>query len=335
MRKKLLFAAAVTAVMMMAASSCMAAGEAQQTEAGEAQQTEAGGLQIEAGGLVFEIPAQYRDLVTVQTEDLPPDEIIRVSETASIEAAKEMGEAEEGAGWLFSISHMSDLELGELRCGEMAGREVFAEGDDGVTYLFCHPTDVRRIRSSDEEWNEALDQYFALDSWAATDVRNAVLADNPQLERKTYSNTELDMYLARARFDREQYEIRSLYTGTLTDTVFQGDDDALEALTEEVLYDEVTDLPEEEKPDGEYIVMAFEEGNVQFDFFLGEGLENMIREVKTLDDGEKVETLYRASFKDPGRTSTGIMKDWIEEISHTDDGVAYESETVADDSIGG
>ena len=327
MRKKILFAAAVTAVMMMAASVFVAAGEAQQTEAG--------GLQIEAGGLVFEIPAQYRDLVTVQTEDLPPDEIIRVSETASIEAAKEMGEAEEGAGWLFSISHMSDLELGELRCGEMAGREVFAEGDDGVTYLFCHPTDVRLIRESDEEMNEAMDQWAELNNWAFEDVRMSILADNPQLELKTYSNTELDMYLARARFGGEQYEIRSLYTGEFTDSIFQGDDAALEALTEGVFYEDVTDLPDEEKPDGEYIVMAFDEDNVQFDFFLGEGLENYIREVKSLDDGEKMETLYRASFKDSGKTSTGIMKDWIEENSHTDDGIVYESETVADDSIGG
>ena len=327
MSKKLLFAAAVTAVMMMAASVFVAAGEAQQTEAG--------GLQIEAGGLVFEIPAQYRDLVTVQTEDLPPDEIIRVSETASIEAAKEMGEAEEGAGWLFSISHISDLELGELRCGDMSGREVFAEGDDGVTYMFNHPTDVRLIRESDEEMNEAMDQWAELNNWAFEDVRMSILADNPQLELKTYSNTELDMYLARARFGGEQYEIRSLYTGEFTDSIFQGDDAALEALTEGVFYEDVTDLPDEEKPDGEYIVMAFDEDNVQFDFFLGEGLENDIREVKSMDDGEKMETLYRANFKDSGKTSTGIMKDWIEENSHTDDGIVYESETVADDSIGG
>ena len=320
MMKKLLFTAAVAAAVTMAACACAMAEETEK---------------MEAGGLVFEIPAEYKDIVTVQTEDLQPDEIIRVSETASIEAAKAMGEEEEGAGWLFSISHISDLELGELRCGDMSGREVFAEGDDGVTYLFNHPTDVRLIRESDEEMNKAMDQWAELNNWAFEDVRMSILADNPQLELKTYSNTELDMYLARARFGGEQYEIRSLYTGEFTDSIFQGDDAALEALTEGVFYEDVTDLPDEEKPDGEYIVMAFDEDNVQFDFFLGEGLENYIREVKSLDDGEKMETLYRANFKDSGKTSTGIMKDWIEENSHTDDGIVYESETVADDSIGG
>ena len=72
-------------------------------------------------------------------------------------------------------------------------------------------------------------------------------------------------------------------------------------------------------PDGEYIVMAFDEDNVRFDFFLGEGMENFIREVKTMDDGEEVETLYRASFKGPEDSATGIMKEWIANMMHTDD----------------
>ena len=47
---------------------------------------------VEAGGLVFDIPAEFKDLVTVETEGLEPGELIRVSETASIEAAEAMGE---------------------------------------------------------------------------------------------------------------------------------------------------------------------------------------------------------------------------------------------------
>ena len=74
---------------------------------------------IQAGGLVFEIPAEYKDLVTVQTEGLQPDELIRVSETASIEAAKANGEDREGAGWLFSISRIPENELKRLRCGDI------------------------------------------------------------------------------------------------------------------------------------------------------------------------------------------------------------------------
>ena len=307
MMKKLMLMAAMAAAMTAAVPSGVMAGENDETQ------------KIEAWGLLFEIPAEYKDLVTVQTEGLQPDEIIRVSETASIEAAKAAGMDEEGAGWLFSISHISEQELGELRCGEMSGRETFAEGDDGVFYLFNHPTDVRLIRESDEEMNEAMDQWEELNNWAFEDVRMTILADNPQLELKTYSNTELDMYLARARFAGEWYEIRSLYTGKFTDTLYQGDDAALEDLTEDVFYDEVTNLSDEEKPDGEYIVMSFDDDNVQFNFFLGEGLENYIRERKAMGDGTKMETLYRAGFRDPDKTSTGIMKEWIEENAHPDD----------------
>lgn len=272
---------------------------------------------VEAGGLVFEIPAQYKDLVTVETEGLEAGELIRVSETASIEAAKAMGEEENGAGWLFSISGIQENELGKLRCSDMSGREVFAEDED-VYYMFNHPTDVRLLRETNEEMDEAMDQWTALNEWANGEVRDAVLADNPRLEKEICSNTELDMYLARARYDGLKYKIRSLEIGEMDPTVF-GEDDFLDEMTEDVSFEEVTDLSDAEQPDGEYIVMAFDDENVRFDFFLGEGLENYIREVKTTDDGEEVETLYRAIFEDPVESATGIMREAIASMAHTDD----------------
>ena len=272
---------------------------------------------IEAGGIVVEIPEKFKDIVTVQTEDLQPDELIRVAETASIEAAKVTGSNDALPGWLFSISRITGEELGKLRCGEMSGSEVFAEDDD-MYYLFNHPTDVRLIREPDEEMDTAMDQWTDLNDWAWQDVRMAILSANPQLEPETCSNTELDMYLCRARYDGMKYEIRSLDAGTFDPTIF-GEDDYLEDLTEDVWYDEDVEISDEEKADGEYIVMAFDEDNVRFDFFLGEGMENLIREVKTMDDGEEVETLYRASFKDPEDSATGIMKEWIANMMHTDD----------------
>ena len=122
------------------------------------------------------------------------------------------------------------------------------------------------------------------------------------------------MYLARARFEGEKYELRSLDAGKIDPAGHDGDG-ALQALTEEVFYEEMYGLGDEEKPDGEYIVMAFDEDNVRFDFFLGEGLENMIREVRTMDDGEEIETFFRANFKDTEKTSTGIMKEWIDHMN--------------------
>jgi hypothetical protein len=163
-----------------------------------------------------------------------------------------------------------------------------------------------------------MDQWTALNEWANGEVRDAVLADNQRLEKEICSNTELDMYLARARYDGLKYKIRSLEIGEMDPTVF-GEDDFLDEMTEDVSFEEVTDLSDSEQPDGEYIVMAFDDENVRFDFFLGEGLENYIREVKTTDDGEEVETLYRAIFEDPEESATEIMREAIASMAHTDD----------------
>ena len=73
MRKKMMMTAALAAAMTAAVSFGALAAEDEK---------------IEAGGIVFEIPEEFRDIVTVQTENLQPDELFRVSETASIEAAK-------------------------------------------------------------------------------------------------------------------------------------------------------------------------------------------------------------------------------------------------------
>ena len=272
---------------------------------------------IEAGGLAFEIPGEYKDLLTVETEGLEDDELICVSETASIDAAKALGEDRDGAGWLFSISRVSEDELKQLRCGDMSGMEVFAKEDD-TYYLFNHPTDVRMFRETNEEMAADMDHWGMLNSWASEDVRKAVLADNPQLEMKSYSNTTLDTYLARAAFeDGIKYEVRSLEFEGKEPAAVDGDD-YLKDLTEGVCYEVVTDLPDEEAPDGEYIVLAFDEENVQFDFFLGEGMENYIRQVTYLDDDETIETLYKANFEDAEKTSTGIMKEWVASMLEAD-----------------
>ena len=301
MRKMMITAAMAAAVAMALSFGAMASED----------------TKVEAGGLVFDIPAEFKDLVTVETEGLEPGELIRVSETASIEAAEAMGGNTDGAGWLYSISEISEDALGKLRCEDMSGSQVFAEDED-VYYMFNHPTDVRLERESAEEMDEAMDQWSTLNEWAHADVRNEILADNPRLERETCSNTDLDMYLARARFDGKKYKIRSLDIGEMDPTIYD-EDDFLDELTEDVIYEVVTDLPDEERPDGEYIVMAFDDDYVRFDFFLGEGMENYIREVRTMDDGEEIETLYKAVFEDPGNTSTGIMKEAIASMAFTDD----------------
>lgn len=303
MMRKVWLAAAMAAVMTAAASTGVMAAENEK---------------IEAGGIVFEIPAEYKDLVTVQTEDLEADTLISVSETASIEAAKALGEERDGAGWLFSISRITDDALKQLRCGDMSGMEVFAEDGD-MYYVYNHPTDVCMVRETNEDMKADMEQWSELNEWGYGEMRETILADNPQLEAKAYSNTDLDVYLARAAFeDGTRYEIRSLDFGTLDPTVY-GEDDYLDDLTEDVIYERIEDLPADEAPDGEYIVLAFDEGTMRFDFFPGENDQNFIRAERDMDDGETIETLYKASFEDPDKTAYGVIKEWSDSMTRTDD----------------
>lgn len=267
---------------------------------------------FDSQGISFEIPEDIRDLVTVVEDE--PDTIVSVYETASVEAAKALGEDYSGAGWLFSIGTVSEAEMEQLRCGAMDGMEPFAEDDD-TYYIYCHPTDVSYVRETTEEMKADQDQWTKLNEWAAEDVRKEILKNNHELDAVTYSNTELDMYLAKIAFRPDtKYEIRTLEYPDLDASALRIDD-YIEDLTGDVYYKVADDA---EAPDGEYIVLAFDEDGIRFDFFPG---ENLIREVKTLDDGEEYETLYEAYFEDADENAYEIMKEWCDAIANgeTDD----------------
>ena len=296
----------------------MAAGMAAMISAGAMAE---GADKTESKGLVFEIPEEYRDLVTVETEGLDDDVFIRVSETASIEAAKANGQNNPGAGWLFTISRVSEEDLEVMRCYWMDGMEVFAKNDvdDGEDYylIYNFPTDVRFVREQYDDIEEDKAQWGMLCEWASGEVRNAILRDNPQLEPKTYGNTTLEMFLARAAFMEDaNFEIRSLAFGTL-DPKKLDDDEYIEDLTDDEVTYEVTG--EDEGPDGEYIVLAFDEDEIRFDFFPEGEARNTIREVRKAGD-EEITTIYRAVFEtdDDEKTAGGIMQAWAQAIAQAE-----------------
>ena len=100
-------------------------------------------------GMFLPIPKAYSALVTVETpEKNEYGELFSVSETASIKAAEATGQYTAGAGWLFSISRVTEEQLHQMLCYLMFGSEVFGRDEDGMYYLFEHPTDVRIVRES-------------------------------------------------------------------------------------------------------------------------------------------------------------------------------------------
>ncbi len=276
---------------------------------------------VDVQGIKFEIPEEVRDLVTVQTEGLEDGTYVSVAETASIEAAEEMGEDVHGPGMLFTISAVSEDEMKKIRCEMSEGREIFAE-DDGVYYVFNHPTDVRLVRASNEEMDAAMDDWRMLNEWANGTVRDEILANNPELEPKNYSHTALDGYLCMAAYQPDtKFEVKSLEFGGETPEV-KFADEYLEDLTEGVTYENI----EEEDAgivEGETIVLNFPELATRFDFIKDN--ENVIREVHVLNDGEEEYCSYiKATFEDDDKTATGIMQEWV-------DAILNDSETEDDD----
>ena len=271
---------------------------------------------VDTQGIAFEIPEDLRGLLYVQQEELEPDTLVSVFENASMEATEVLGEDNDGAGWIFSISKMPEARVQELRCGDMSGMEVFAEDED-VFYVYNHPTDVRMVRINNEQMAADQDQWTRITEWAWQDVRQEILANNPELDVETFSNTYLDMLLAQAAYKPgTKFELRSLdYGPDPLDPSTLVDEDYLEDLTEDFTY-QIEDAAE--APDGEYTVLAFDDNGeeVRYDFFKAEEGRNLIREVRMVGE-EEYETLYSAHFKDSddeNKTAADVVEAWCAAI---------------------
>ena len=270
---------------------------------------EAGHL-YENDGLKLLIPLEYDKLLITETPQANEGaQLFSVSEKASEEAAKATGMDSDGAGWLFSIERIDEATLRDLLCNtDLSGIEVFARDTQGRYYLYCHPTDVRFVRENNEAMAADLEVWTALNEWAWTDVREAFLRENPELSAETRGSTSLELSLARIAYKSgTRYSVSTTEYGPVEPSI--GTFDAapwLEKLMTNVRYESI-DLSE--APDGEYVVLSLPEENLRFDFFLAEGKENLIREVR----GDEEIALYQASFADETKASA-VMQNWYEAL---------------------
>ncbi len=298
MRKNLFATAALTAALAVIGATCAFAQ---------------GVDKVDVQGIKFEVPEDLRDIVTVNTEGLDENTLVEAYETGSVEAAKAMNSNDDGAGWLFTITCVSEDEMKDLRCQMTEGMDIFAEDED-IYYVFNQPTDVRYVREDSEKMEADQETWSKATEWAYGSVRSDILAGNPELEAKNYSYTALDSYLCRIAYkDDLPYEIRTLQYPDLDASTYTGKE-YVEELTEDVTY-EYIDEPEDTA--GEYIVLAFPELDVRYDFLTNPGNENTIREVHLNDDEEEEFTnFYQATFEDPEDTAIGIMQEWVDAIAN-------------------
>ena len=249
--------------------------------------------EYENGGLNLEVKPKYNQLITVGTPENDAEGILfTVSETASAEAGKY-----EGAGWLFSVGKVSEERLHAMLCEDMSGAQAFAKDSDGNYYIYYHPTDVRLERASQEELEEGIKQWSMLCEWA--DNVPASLAEKNGLETVSYGNSEVDIFIARAAY-------MDGINATLSTTEFgpvsiAGVDGAPYA--EFVMRGWFMPAEGEETPNGEYVVLNFEDDDARLDFFFAPGgYVRLISRDRT--------TLYQAMWTDDSESFAEAMQEW-------------------------
>ena len=299
---------AQTTVEEAAVAATTETAETAAAEAGTAAET--GKTTYTNQDYVLSVPDEYKDLVTVKVPEADENGILfEVYENASVEAAKKQGEADEGAGWLFSIGTENEQNIREQLCGDMSGRYIFAKTEGGTYFVKHHPTDVRIVREQYDNVEEDMKQWTELNEWGEKAL-DTFINENEGLIPEKHSNTELDIYLARIAYHNDvNYRIASLEAGVME----PADTDPMpyvSRLMNGVTY-EVADGVE--APDGEYVVLQIPDDGVRYDFFLAESGHNLVREVREID-GESYETLYRAVFTDDTATATEIMNEWYHNL---------------------
>lgn len=301
MRKiKLITGVLLLSFMLTMLASCGGSDEAQTEE----PQTDATGT-FTNGEYSLTIPEEYTSKVTVETpENDAEGRLFVVSETASIEAAKAQGEDVDGPGWLFSIGPVEENKAHEMMAEDMSGADIFAKDGEGNYFVYYHPSDVRLVRADNKEMDAAMDDWTALNEWAAT-VKDSFVKENKGLTADKHSNTSLDIDLARIAYvDGTNYNITSLESGEMQPKDVDSSK-YVDKLINGVTYEEI----DGEAPDGEYIVLNFPDEDIRYDFFKTEQGTNTVRRV-----AGDMEQLYKATFEDESLTSTGIMQEWYDAL---------------------
>ena len=260
------------------------------------------------GDYVLPIPQEYfmNELLSYEMFGLIDDDeyegedevAIIVSERASKEAAEAMGEDTEGQGELFRIVRVGEDRLHEMLTEDMSGIRPFAKDEKGIYYLFCTPTDVRYVRETAEKMKEDIDRWTELNSWANEDVIDGILAHNYGLLPVSFTNTMLDMYLARIAYAKDiKYTISAEAYGPLGAGDFDGT-----RYAEYLLGGNFVRIDDAESPAGGYVELNFTDEGVRYDFFIED--QNLVRELR---DGHTA--FYRRAV-DGNVTNTEAMEGW-------------------------
>ena len=133
--------------------------------------TDEGVAVYEFDGLQVPVPAEYLNLLVIETEleawSAHWTPLISFSERASVEAGQlDHPDEDWGDGWLCTVARLDRIGFEDWASGAESGMTLFAEDGNGAYYLMMHPTDVRLYRAGDRFDDTGLDEWEALNAWA-------------------------------------------------------------------------------------------------------------------------------------------------------------------------
>ena len=301
--KKLTAAVLAACALSFSWSGCEAAG-LDLVEASH-QEVQQGAVYYEHDGLRLRIPKVYEQLLITKIQPEETGSIFCVSEKASVEAAQKMGYGSYGPGWLFGIATVSEAELHDILCGDMSGRELFAQDGKGKYYIYSHPTDVRYMRETPAAMERDQDQWHTLCAWAACSVRPDFLKDNPHLTALTADNSNIGIYLANLSYRPVKYSLAKRETAP-----YAGEGVSARPFAEKLLYGNTFEMVQDEvKRRGASVKLSMADENVDLYFFRYKG-ETYVLEKR---DGVEVAT-YKAIPVEEHAEALGVMNEWYEAV---------------------
>ena len=268
---------------------------------------EKAGIIYENAGMKLLVPPEYDELLIVEMPQGGAT-LFNVSEKLSVEADKLQGGSGEGAGWLFSIGALSEIQLYDMLCYDMSGAEIFARDNTGIYYAYYHPTDVRLVRENYDNKDD-LAQWTMLNEWAWNEVRDTFIRENEGFAPETYGNADLDIYLARAAYaDDTQYTLISAAEGPMESNGVYAAPYVMRLIRNSEAKAIDTGIPE-----GDSIAIEFPDDDMHFDFFLAEDSKNIYRQIWN-GNGQ----LFELHFTDGTTNAADIMQEWYAALASAD-----------------
>ena len=193
-----------------------------------------------------------------------------------------------------------------MLCYLMFGSEVFGRDEDGMYYLFEHPTDVRIVRESYDNMDADMAIWSELNQWAWQEKENFMTV-NPGVHAEARGNSEPEIQLARAAWMEGQVCTLSTEKDGARESASADAVPYVERLTTKVFIDSADGI---EVPKGETLSLNMPNDGLRLDFFPEKGSENLIRIVH--DDGR--ESLWQAEYADGKTKAAEIMREWYEAL---------------------